>query len=115
MRKVAALWLLAGVVGLPSSVAEARVDVGIAIGIPGPAVAVPPPVYYEPPPSVYYEPAPVIVEPRPVVVTPGYEYYYDDWQARAWREQQWRERRWRERQWRERHREWHRWHDYYDN
>lgn len=55
MRKVAALWLLAGVVGLASSVAEARVDVGIGIGIPGPAVVVPPPVYYEPPPPVYYE------------------------------------------------------------
>ncbi|WP_432258076.1 hypothetical protein [Cupriavidus sp. TMH.W2] len=108
MRKVTVLWLLAGAVGLASNVAEARVDIGVAIGTPWPVVVAPPPVYYEPPPPVYYEPAPVIVEPRPVVVTPGYGYYYNDWQARAWREQQWRERRWRERQWRERHREWYR-------
>lgn len=33
MRKVAALWLLAGVVGLASNVAEARVDVGTPIEV----------------------------------------------------------------------------------
>lgn len=101
MRKVLAVGLLAGVAALTSSVAEARVDVGIGIGLPWAAVVAPAP-------PVYYEPAPVYVAPRPVVVAPG---YYDDWQARAWQEQQWRERRWREREWRERHREWHRWHD----
>ncbi|MDF3831799.1 hypothetical protein P3W85_02320 [Cupriavidus basilensis] len=101
MRKILAIGLLAGAAGLISGVAEARVDVGIGIGLPWPAVVAPPP-------PVYYEPAPVYVAPQPVVVAPG---YYDDWQARAWREQQWRERRWREREWRERHRDWHRWHD----
>lgn len=33
MRKVAALWLLAGVVGLASNDAEARVDVGTPIEV----------------------------------------------------------------------------------
>ncbi|CAG9187523.1 hypothetical protein [Cupriavidus pinatubonensis] len=107
MRSILAACIVAGIAAVVSGTAQARVDFDIGIGIPGYAVA-------PPPPPVYYQPAPVYVAPpAPVVVAPG---YYDDWQARrAWQEQQWRERRWREREWRERHREWHRWHDDYDD
>ena len=68
-------WLIAGagIAGLLiSSVALARVDVGISIGVPGvvypaPVYVAPAPVYvapapvYAPPPPVYYRPAPVYV------------------------------------------------------
>lgn len=108
MQKALAICLLAAGAALTSGVAEARVDVGIGIGLPGPAYVVPPPPVYYPPPPVYYEPAPVYVEPQPIIVAPG---YYGDWRARAWQERQWRERRWREREWRIHHREWRRWHD----
>ncbi|WP_454739685.1 hypothetical protein [Cupriavidus necator] len=101
MQKILATCLIAAAITLAPGAAQARVDVGIGIGIPGIVVA--------PAAPVSYEPAPVYVEPpRPVVVAPS---YYEDWEARAWREQQWRERRWREREWRERHRKWHRRHD----
>ncbi|MFY4261665.1 virulence factor [Achromobacter xylosoxidans] len=79
-------WLIAGagVAGLLiSSVALARVDVGISIGIPGvvypaPVYAPPAPVYvapapvYAPPPPVYYRPAPVYVAPPVVYPAPVY-------------------------------------------
>ncbi|MDF3833269.1 hypothetical protein P3W85_09965 [Cupriavidus basilensis] len=108
MRRVLAICALAAGAAVTPGIVEARVDVGIGIGIPGPVfVAPPPPVYYEPPP-VYYEPVPVYVEPQPVIVAPG---YYGDWRARAWQERQWRERRWHEREWRIHHRGWRRGHD----
>ena len=108
MQKALPICLLAAGVALTSGLAEAHVDVGIGIGLPGPAFVVPPPPVYYAPPPVYYEPAPVYVKPPPVVVAPG---YYDDWRVRAWEEQQWRERRWREHEWRIRHRGGPRWHD----
>lgn len=88
-------WLIAGIgaAGLMiSSVALARVDVGISIGVPGvvypaPVYVAPAPVYVAPPPPVYYRPAPVYVAPPPVVY-PGPVYYgggryYDrrDWRG----------------------------------
>lgn len=84
-------WLIAGAGAaglLISSVALARVDVGISIGVPGvvypaPVYAPPAPVYvapapvYAPPPPVYYRPAPVyvappVVYPAPVYIRGGY-------------------------------------------
>lgn len=73
-------WFIGGVAAaslMISSVALARVDVGISIGVPGfypaPVYVAPPPVYY-PPPPVYYRPPPVYVAP-PRVVYPAPVYY----------------------------------------
>jgi hypothetical protein len=76
-RKMARLTFLAllaaAATGLPA-IAEARVNVDIGIGVPGPRYRphyyaphyyVPPPVYYYPPPAVVYAP------PPPIVYTPA--------------------------------------------
>ncbi len=66
-RTIAALSIaalsLALVAGLPGS-ADARVFVGVGIGLPGPYYY-PPPAYYYPPPPVYYAPPPVYYAPAP--------------------------------------------------
>ena len=59
--------LLAGLSGTAS--ANGRINVGIAIGVPGYAYVAPPPVYYAPPP-VYYAPPPVYYAPAPWAVRP---------------------------------------------
>src|SRR5690242_2512458 len=75
MRRLTLLAVLAIVAtGLPA-IAEARVDVDIGIGVPGPRYYrphyyaphyyAPPPVYYYPPPAVVYAP------PPPIVYTPA--------------------------------------------
>ncbi len=64
-------WLIAGVGAaglLISSVALARVDVGISIGVPG--VVYPAPVYAAPAP-VYVAPAPVYAPPPPGLLSSG--------------------------------------------
>jgi|SRR5690606_29246017 hypothetical protein len=74
-------WFIAGIGAaglLISSAAMARVDIGVAIGIPGvvipaPVYVAPQPVYVAPPPPVYYQPAPVY---RPRYVYPAPVYYY---------------------------------------
>ena len=72
MRRYLSVIALLGVamlvLGLPAA-AQARVFVGVGIGVPvyGPAYyPYPAPVYYAPPPVVY-APPPVIVAPTPVV------------------------------------------------
>src|SRR5690606_5714393 len=75
-------WILAsaGAAGLLlSSVALARVDVGVSIGIPGvfapPVYVAPAPVYVAPPAPVYVAPpAPVYMPPPPVYVRPRVVY-----------------------------------------
>ena len=49
--------------------ADARVFVGVGVGVPlyGP----PPPVYYYPPPPVYYAPPPVVYSPPPAPAYSG--------------------------------------------
>lgn len=77
-------WLIVGIGAaglLLSSVAMARVDIGIGVpgvifsdpSYPAPVYRVPPPVVYVDPP-VYYRPGSVRVQPR--VVYPGPTYYY---------------------------------------
>ena len=60
---------------LPASDAQARVVVGVGIGVPlvGPAPWYPyPPAYY---PPAYYAPPPVYVAPPPVYAPPPAAYY----------------------------------------
>jgi hypothetical protein len=63
-------------IGLPT-IAQARVDFDIGIGVPGPHYYhpyygphyyVPPPVYYYPPPVAYAPPPPIAYAPAPMVV-----------------------------------------------
>ncbi|CAG2151144.1 hypothetical protein [Cupriavidus plantarum] len=77
-------WFLAAfgvAAALASGAAMARVNVDLAIGVPGvaiggPAYYPPPPVYYAPPQPVYVAPpAPVYYGPPPVVVRPAPVYY----------------------------------------
>lgn len=83
--------LIAGAAALAlfgSSAAMARVDVGIAIGIPGvviggPAYYAPPPPVYVAPPVVYGPPPVAYVEPPFVVVGPGRHYYRRGWEHRG--------------------------------
>jgi len=49
---------------LAASAAQARVFVGVGIGIPGP-VYYPPPVVYAPPPAVVYAPPPAVYATPP--------------------------------------------------
>nr|WP_294551407.1 hypothetical protein [uncultured Rhodopila sp.] len=71
-RLAAALTLSAAFAGLPASPADARVFVGIGVGVPfygyGPGFY-PAPFYY--PPPVYYAPPPVFYTPPPQVFAPG--------------------------------------------
>lgn len=64
---ILALAGLATMSGMPA--AQARVFVGVGIGVPAYPAYYPPPVYY-PPPPVYYAPPPVVYTPPPVVYTP---------------------------------------------
>ena len=58
--------------------ANGRINVGIAIGVPGYAYVAPPPVYYYPPPQIYYAPRPVYYAPVPWGVRP-YRYWDRGW------------------------------------
>lgn len=53
--------------------AEARVFVGVGIGVPAYPAYYPPPVYYAPPPVYYAPPPPVVVyqPPAPVYAAPA--------------------------------------------
>ena len=76
MRRFLSVVGLLAVVGLAIGVpaaAQARVFVGVGIGVPVyrpyyPVYA-PPPVYY--PPAMVYAPPPVVVAPTPVVAAPA--------------------------------------------
>jgi hypothetical protein len=56
---------VAAFAGIPAHRAEARIFVGIGVGVP---YYYPPPVYYGPP--VVYTPPPVVYAPPPVVYAP---------------------------------------------
>lgn len=97
--------LLAGAAVLAmtvSTAAMARVDVGIAVGIPGlafgvPGVVVAPPAYYPPVEYVAPPPPPVVVVPPPRAVYTPYGWRYprydddnDNWQGRPhWHGHKW--------------------------
>lgn len=59
--------------GLASTPAQARVFVGIGVGVP---FYYPPPYYYYPPPPVVYTPPPVYTAPAPTYVQPPPQSWY---------------------------------------
>jgi hypothetical protein len=70
--------------------ANGRLNVGIAIGVPGYAYVALPPVYYYPPPRIYYAPRPAYYAPPPVYYAPApwgvrpYRYWDRGWGRRHW-------------------------------
>jgi hypothetical protein len=127
---VAAALATAALAGV--SVAEARPDVYVSIGLQGfPTYVEPAPVYlqrqptYVPPRPIYVQPAatyvrpPVFVAPREVFERPRWagDDRRDEWEReRAWRRDEWSRRQWREQsddRYHDRHdRKWH--HDHRD-
>jgi hypothetical protein len=65
-----ALALVGGLTLIGVSAAEARIFVGVGIGVPGPVYYAPPPVVYAPPPVVYAAPPTAYVTPPASYVTP---------------------------------------------
>ena len=103
-QRFAAATVLIGAV-LGASVAHARPDVQVTVGLPGlPVLLQPPlprpfiraePVYVQPRPV--YEPSPVVVYERPW--RPSYRYEVE-------RDRDWRQREWQRREWERRHQGW---------
>jgi len=103
-RLIASTVLIGAVLGT-ASVAHARPDVHVSIGLPGLPVLVPPPlphpffrtepVYVQPP--AVYQASPVAVYERPW--QPSYRYEVE-------REREWRHREWQRREWERRHQQW---------
>jgi hypothetical protein len=87
-----------------ATVAQARPDVFVSIGLPGVPVLLPPPL-----PRPFIRAEPVYVQPSPVYEAPVVV-YERAWRAtyrhEAERDQEWRHREWRHREWERR--EWER-------
>jgi len=105
-RFVAATVLIGAVIGT-ASVAQARPDVQVSIGLPGlPGlpVLVPPPL-----PHPFIRAEPVYVQPRPVYEAAPVEVYERPWRSsyryEAERDREWRHREWQRREWERRHHE----------
>jgi|SRR5271156_6697909 len=62
---------------LAASAAQARIFVGVGIGVPGPVyypppvVVAPPPVVYAPPPAIYAPPPTAYIAPPPAAAAPA--------------------------------------------
>lgn len=101
-RLIASTVLIGAVLGT-ASVAQARPDVQVSIGLPGLPILVPPPfvraepVYVQP--RAVYEAPPEVVYERPW--RPSYRYEVE-------REREWRHREWQRREWERRHQQWER-------
>ena len=92
-RLIAATVLIGAVLGT-ASVAQARPDVQVSIGLAGP----------------FMRAEPVYVQPRPVYQAPPVVVYEDPWRPsyryEAERDREWRHREWQRREWERRHHEW---------
>ena len=106
-RFIAATVLIGAVLGT-ASVAQARPDVQVSIGLPGlPGlpVLVPPPL-----PRPYIRAEPVYVQPRPVYEAPPVVVYERPWRPsyryETERAREWRHREWQRREWERRHHQW---------
>jgi hypothetical protein len=106
-RFIASTVLIGAVLGT-ASVAQARPDVHVTIGLPGlPEL----PVFVPPPlPRPFVRAEPVYVESRPVYETPPVVVYERPWRPsyryEAERDREWRYREWQRREWERRHHEW---------
>ena len=108
-RFIASAMLIGAVLGT-ASVAQARPDVQVSIGLPG-LPGLPVPVLLPPPlPRPYVRAEPVYVQPRPVYEAPPVVVYEDPWRPsyryEAERDREWRHREWQRREWERRHHEW---------
>jgi hypothetical protein len=107
-RFIASTVLIGAVLGT-ASVAQARPDVHVSIGLPGlPGLPVlmPPPL-----PRPFIRAEPVYVQPRPVYETPVVVYerpWRSSYRYEAERDREWRHREWQRREWERRHHEWER-------
>ena len=108
-RLIASTVLIGAVLGT-ASVAQARPEVNVSIGLPGLPVLVPPPL-----PQPFIQTEPVYVQPRAVYQAPPavvYErprqssYRYEVEREREWRHREWRRREWERREWERRHQQW---------
>ncbi len=102
-RFIAAAVLAAAAFGA-ASVAQARPDVQISIGLPGLPVLVQPPAYVRAEPE-YVQPRPVYVWPREVVYERRWRPTYrpDFERERGWRHAERQRREWERREWEHRH------------
>jgi len=106
-QKVIAAGVLIGAVLGTATVAQARTEVQVAIGLPGLPVLVPPPL-----PRLVFRAEPVYVEPPVVYQAPpaavyerswGPSYRYEADREREWRHREWERRAWERREWERRH------------
>ena len=101
-RLIASTVLIGAVLGT-ASVAQARPDVHVSIGLPGLPVLLPPPL-----PRPFFREQPVYVEPRVVYQAPPVVYespWRPSYRYEVEREREWRHRGW-ERRDRDRHDHW---------
>jgi hypothetical protein len=106
-RFIAATVLIGAVLGT-ASVAQARPDVQVSIGLPGlPGLPVLVPPHL---PRPYIRTEPVYVQPRPVYEAPSVVVYERPWRPsyryEVERDREWRHRAWQRREWERRHHEW---------
>ena len=103
-RLIAATVLVGAALGA-ASVAQARPDVQVSIGLPGLPVLVPPPL-----PQPFIRAEPVYVQPRAVYQAPPVVVYERPWRSsyryEVEREREWRHREWQRREWERRHQQW---------
>ena len=103
-RFIASTVLIGAVLGT-ASVAQARTDVQVSIGLPGLPVLVPPPL-----PQPFVQAEPVYVQSRPVYEAPPAVVYERPWRSsyryEMEREREWRHREWQRREWERRHQHW---------
>lgn len=98
-RFIAAALLATAALG-GATVAQARPDVHVSIGLPLPPLPI-----LLPPPPVLVRSEPVYVQPRPVYAPPPVVVYERPWQpgyrvdyGRDWRQTEWQRREWERRQ-----------------
>jgi len=102
-RLIASTVLIGAVLGT-ASVAQARPDVQVSIGL-GLPVLVQPPL-----PEPFIRAEPVYVQPRAVYQEPPVVVYERPWRSsyryEVEHEREWRHREWQRREWERRHRQW---------
>ena len=108
-RLIASTVLVGAVLGT-ASVAQARPEVNVSIGLPGLPVLVPPPL-----PHPFIRAEPVYVQPRAAYQAPPVVVYERPWRSsyryeaereREWRHREWQRREWQRREWERRHQHW---------